>query len=260
MEGSVEISDGFLINNLYRILYNEYGESGFKDIFEEIGISSDIEKGDIGDEQVKRIQEWIAKQDEKQNKLIKLIGLLEDFRKVSDNENEFDRQMEIAEKIYEPLIEVIAKRMLRGTNQYNNYRQILNVLKKTQDHVFITKEFKRDNIIHQIRVFLLGCYVLYEDKEFWIKQIQEDKYNYKQCVYLEAQKQGYQKIDSRVATDAVIKQCEATLAKIRTTFSNEGVPEIIIDRFLKKTRVDMTRKILQSLMFAEASRKAGATQ
>ena len=96
--------------------------------------------------------------------------------------------------------------------------------------------------------------------EATIKQIQEDKYNYKQCVYKEAQKQGYQKIDSRVATDAVIKQCESTLAKIRTTFTNEGVPEIIIDRFLKKTRIDMTRKILQSLMFAEASRKAGATQ
>jgi hypothetical protein len=58
MAESVEISDGFLINNLYKILYNEYGESGFKDIFEEIGISSDIERRDIGDEQVKRIQEW----------------------------------------------------------------------------------------------------------------------------------------------------------------------------------------------------------
>ncbi len=101
MEGSVKISDGFLINNLYEILFNEYGESGFKDIFEEIGFSSVMERVDIGYEQVKRIQEWIDKQDEKQNEQIKLIGLLEDFRKVSDDENEFDRQMEIAEKIYE---------------------------------------------------------------------------------------------------------------------------------------------------------------
>jgi len=174
MAESVEISDGFLINNLYKIFYNEYGESGFKDIFEEIGISSDIEKGDIGDEQVKRIQEWIAKQDEKQNKQIKLIGLLEDFRKVSDNENEFDRQMEIAEKIYKPLIEVIAKRMLRGTKLYNNYIEILKFLKNAQDYAFITKKFKRDNIIHQIRVFLLGCYILYGDKEFWVKRIKKN--------------------------------------------------------------------------------------
>ena len=76
MAESVEISDGFLINNLYKILYNEYGESGFKDIFEEIGISSDIEKGDIGDEQVKRIQEWIAKQDGKQKVMMDLVWVL----------------------------------------------------------------------------------------------------------------------------------------------------------------------------------------
>ena len=93
-----------------------------------------------------------------------------------------------------------------------------------------------------------------------IKQVQEDKYIYTQCVYTEAQKKGYQKIDSRVATDAVIKQCEPELAKIRTTFINDGIPEVIADRYLKKTRVQVTRKILQSLMFAEAARKAGATQ
>lgn len=93
-----------------------------------------------------------------------------------------------------------------------------------------------------------------------IKKVQQDKYNYSQCVYKEAQKKGYTKIDSRVATDAVIKQCEPDLAKIRTTFIDDGVPEVIADRFLRKTRVQMTRKILQSLMFAEAARKAGATQ
>ncbi len=93
-----------------------------------------------------------------------------------------------------------------------------------------------------------------------IKEVQEAKYTYTQCVYKEAQKQGYTKINSRVATDAVIKQCEPDLAKIREVFINEGVPEIIANRYLKKTRVNMTRKILQSLMFAEAARKSGATQ
>lgn len=93
-----------------------------------------------------------------------------------------------------------------------------------------------------------------------IKQVQQDKYAYSQCVYKEAQKKGYTKIDSRAATDAIIKQCEADLAKIRETFINEGVPEIVADRYLKKTRVQLTRKILQSLMFAQAARTAGATQ
>lgn len=93
-----------------------------------------------------------------------------------------------------------------------------------------------------------------------IKKVQENKYTYTQCVYTEAQKTGYKRIDSRVATDAVIKQCEPDLANIRATFINNGVPDVIADRYLKKTRVQMTRKILQSLMFAEAARKTGATQ
>ncbi len=93
-----------------------------------------------------------------------------------------------------------------------------------------------------------------------IQKIQQNKYTYKQCIYKEAQKQGYRKIDARVATDAVIKQCEAELSTIRTIFKNEGVPDIIIDRFLKKTRVSLTRQILKSLMFAQAARQAGATQ
>ncbi len=91
-----------------------------------------------------------------------------------------------------------------------------------------------------------------------ITQVQTAKATYKQCVYTEAQKKGYVKIDSRVATDAIMKQCEPSLGKIRTIFINAGVPPISIDRFLKKTRADLTRNILRSLMFAEAARKAGA--
>ncbi len=93
-----------------------------------------------------------------------------------------------------------------------------------------------------------------------IKKVQEAQYNYRQCVHTEAQKQGYQKIDTRVATDAVIKQCETSLAQVRSVLVNDGVPPIIADRFLKKTRVVNTRNILKSLMFAEAARNAGATQ
>ncbi|MCF7970623.1 MAG: hypothetical protein K9L22_05595 [Methylococcaceae bacterium] len=99
-----------------------------------------------------------------------------------------------------------------------------------------------------------------ELSEATIKQVQADKHSYTQCIYKEAQKQGYQKIDSRVATDAVMKQCEKELSKIRSTFIDSGVPAIITDRFLKKTRIEMTRKILKSLIFAEAARKSGATQ
>jgi len=91
-----------------------------------------------------------------------------------------------------------------------------------------------------------------------ISQVQQAKSTYKQCVYTEAQKKGYTKIDTRVATDAIMKQCEPSLGKIRAIFIKAGVPAISTDRFLKKTRVDLTRSILKSLMFAEATRKAGA--
>lgn len=89
-----------------------------------------------------------------------------------------------------------------------------------------------------------------------IGEVQQAKLTYRQCVYTEAQKKGYMKIDTRVATDAIMKQCEPTLGKIRTIFIDAGVPAITTDRFLKKTRVDLTRSILKSLMFAEATRKA----
>lgn len=91
-----------------------------------------------------------------------------------------------------------------------------------------------------------------------ITQVQKAKSTYKQCVYTEAEKKGYIKIDTRVATDAIMKQCEPSLGKIRTIFIDAGVPAISTDRFLKKTRVDLTRNILKSLMFADAARKAGA--
>jgi len=90
-----------------------------------------------------------------------------------------------------------------------------------------------------------------------IAQVQKAKQDYRHCVYTEAQKKGYTKIDTRVATDAVIKQCEPQLSKIHSIFTEAGVPDVIIGRFLKKTRITLTRKILKSLMFAEASRKAG---
>jgi len=90
-----------------------------------------------------------------------------------------------------------------------------------------------------------------------ITQVQTAKQDYRLCVYTEAQKKGYTKIDTRVATDAIIKQCESSLSKIHTIFTEAKVPQVIINRFLKKTRVTLTRKILKSLMFSEATRAAG---
>ncbi len=93
--------------------------------------------------------------------------------------------------------------------------------------------------------------------EATIKKIQQAQYNYKKCVTDEMMKVGYAKIESRSATDAIIKQCEKTLAKMRQVYLDVEVPGIIADRHLKKMRFDITRRVLKQLMYAEAARKAG---
>jgi len=90
-----------------------------------------------------------------------------------------------------------------------------------------------------------------------IKKIQLAQVEYKKCVADEMQKPGYAKIDSRSSTDAIIKQCEKVLSKMRQVYVDVKVPSVIADRHLKKMRMDITRRVLKQLMFAEASRKAG---
>ena len=71
------------------------------------------------------------------------------------------------------------------------------------------------------------------------------------------QKPAYLNMDSRNATDEIIKHCEPVLAKIREVYLAEKVPGIIADRHLRQMRMQITRNVLQGLMFEQASRKAG---
>jgi len=100
----VEISDGVLINNLYRMLYNELGKVGFRDIFVKIGVASKIEKGEIGADEVNKIQGWIDGQNTQDDEKIKLLKSLEEFRKISDDKNQFKNQLEIVKEIYSLVI------------------------------------------------------------------------------------------------------------------------------------------------------------
>jgi hypothetical protein len=90
-----------------------------------------------------------------------------------------------------------------------------------------------------------------------IKKIQEAQIQYKKCVAVEMQKPAYREIDTRKATDQVIKQCEPALAKMREVYLAEKVPGVIADRHLKQMRLKVTRSALQELMFSEAARKSG---
>jgi len=90
-----------------------------------------------------------------------------------------------------------------------------------------------------------------------IEKIQVAKYEYKKCVGGEMQKLAYQGQDSRKATDAIMKQCETILAKMREVYTEAKVPEVITDRHLKQVRTQTTREALQGMMFSEAARKSG---
>jgi len=93
--------------------------------------------------------------------------------------------------------------------------------------------------------------------EATIEKIQAAKYEYKKCVSDEMQKSAYQQQDSRNATEAIIKQCEPALAKMREVYTGAEVPGVVADRHLKQMRLQTTRDVLQNMMFSEASRKAG---
>lgn len=90
-----------------------------------------------------------------------------------------------------------------------------------------------------------------------IQKIQKAQYTYKKCVVDEMRKPEYGKLESRNATDAIAKFCEPSLGEMRKVYTDANVPGIIADRHLKKLRIQVTRNMLQELMYIEAAKKAG---
>jgi len=93
-----------------------------------------------------------------------------------------------------------------------------------------------------------------------IHKIQQAQLVYKKCVMEAMRKPDAAQLDSRHATDTVIKSCEPTLAEMRTVYLDAKVPDVIADRHLKKLRIQVTRNVLQELMYAEAAKKSGQLQ
>ncbi|MGY6275553.1 hypothetical protein [Methylomonas sp. MgM2] len=92
-----------------------------------------------------------------------------------------------------------------------------------------------------------------------IENVQKAQYSYKRCVADEMNKSDHLSLDSRHATDAIIKQCEPTLAEMRNVYTQAGVPGAVADRHLKTLRIRVTRNLLQELMYREAAKKAGGS-
>jgi len=179
-----EITDSVLINNLYRILcLPEFGLNRFKEIFEEIGILSEVENGEIRHEQIRRINEWMERNRGSNNDEIRFIEYLEKFRKLSKSEGNFNEQLEVTKNIIDYLLKLLptpSSQLLLLFVLYMRimWRVMLSYLPKTQEHALRIAKFRRDNIIHSFRVFLLGCYILYslydEKGDYITKCFKED--------------------------------------------------------------------------------------
>jgi len=159
-----EITDSVLINNLYRILcLPEFGLNRFREIFEKIGILSEVENGEIRHEQIRRINEWIERNRGSNKNEIKFIKYLEKFRELSRGEGNFNEQLKVTKNVIEYLLKLFPQKYPKYylLSLVRHARKFWEYLEKSQEHALRTAEFGRDHIIHSFRVFLLGCYILY---------------------------------------------------------------------------------------------------
>ncbi len=88
-----------------------------------------------------------------------------------------------------------------------------------------------------------------------IANIQKAKYEYLTCITQEVKKKSKIKMDTRAATDLVLKECEKNLVNISTTFKKENIPSSMSDRYIKKTRTQTARKVLQEFIYAAAAKQ-----
>lgn len=158
---AILIDDSTLINNFYKILAHEYG---FDEVFKKIGVSA---KFDFDSDDIKKINEWLNDSSTGADPKVNLIKQFEDFRAISKDPEKFEEQIKLVADLYESIIEVFD-----FTKKYNlkflDYKENLNYVKNSQDFTFQLEYFRRDNLVHPLRVFLLGCYIIYADEEFWI--------------------------------------------------------------------------------------------
>lgn len=163
------VDDDFLINNFYEILAFEYD---FGEVFGRIGIEPKL---NLNFNEVKKIKEWLNRNDNKSNPKIELIKRFEEFRAKSRDPKNFESQIESVVNLYELIINVFdfTKEYVEYDLKFLDYKDNLNYLKNSQNFAFQLENFKRDNLVHPLRVFLLGCYIINTDKKFWRQRLWE---------------------------------------------------------------------------------------
>ncbi|MEE9356058.1 MAG: hypothetical protein V3U75_10760 [Methylococcaceae bacterium] len=121
-------------------------------------------------------------------------------------------------------------------------------------------------ILLSMTIFLLAaCSQPKKQEDVWqsstlaastITQVKSAKLHYQQCISKKVQQEQATLTDSRIATDRILKLCENTLGEIRQAFRQENVPDHISDRYLKRTRTQTARNVLQYMMFENAKQQS----
>ena len=141
---------------------------------------------------------------------IRLIECLEKFRELSKGEGNFNEQLKVTENVIKYLLKLLTPSQLQfspiGEKLASYVKKIWGYLKKTQKRALGIAEFRRDNIIHSFRVFLLGCYILYslynERGDYITKCFKEDLKLICECLSDDFKR----KIFGTFSEDEIIKQ------------------------------------------------------
>lgn len=89
-----------------------------------------------------------------------------------------------------------------------------------------------------------------------IQTIQKQTQIYHQCLERHITTFNIKGIDSRDASNWILKQCENKLNPIRTALLDQKVPLAIANRYLIKKRHQAARKVLKYMMFAKSQQEA----
>lgn len=89
-----------------------------------------------------------------------------------------------------------------------------------------------------------------------IHKIQTKTEAYHQCLHKEVSGFPLSAVDSRDATNAILKKCEPRLIPIRELLLLENVTPRVANRYLLSKRHQAARNVLKSMMYAESQRQA----
>ena len=78
--------------------------------------------------------------------------------------------------------------------------------------------------------------------------------SYEKCLNDEALSRVHQRLDPRATGDQVLGVCETRLLGIKLAHVSEGVPDVITERYIRKTRSQGAQSLMRFLQMVHAQR------